>query len=277
MGNVDSNEPRRVTSRFFAMVSAGRIHTCGLETSFLTSSSVDRPSGPAFCWGDGEDGALGIDPELAQELEEFDEPTFVETVSDFIWISGGSQDTCGIDSNGVAYCWGINFGFTPEPEPSPTNFVSVDSGNGFQCGITSDFLLYCWGDRNNRGQLGLGDLDPRDDPTLVPTEAYRSVSAGRDHACAVTKIDGRVQCWGSNRDGQLGFPATETCGILPCSRSPDDIDSNARFVAVSAGEAHTCALANTGEVFCWGSNEFGELGNGGGGGGPMPVRVNDPQ
>src|SRR2546426_5760960 len=81
------------------------------------------------------------------------------------------------------------------------------------------------------------------------------VSAGSNHACAVTP-DGGVKCWGANSAGQLG---DVTSGAGNFSSTAVDVVSSpgvklGGITAVSAGGAHTCALTTAGGVKCWGLN-----------------------
>lgn len=81
------------------------------------------------------------------------------------------------------------------------------------------------------------------------------LAAGLVHTCAVF-ADGKVACWGGNSNGQLGNGTFKASNIL----SPvEGLPSAA--VAVAAGAYHSCSLINDGNVWCWGSNLFGELGD----------------
>ena len=81
-----------------------------------------------------------------------------------------------------------------------------------------------------------------------------AVSAGYDHACALTAT-GKVECWGANESGQIG-DGTTTDRALPVP-----VPLPAAVTQVAAGYAHTCALAAA-KVYCWGDNTFGEIGDG---------------
>jgi alpha-tubulin suppressor-like RCC1 family protein len=91
-----------------------------------------------------------------------------------------------------------------------------------------------------------------------------TVAAGYDSSLALTAT-GRVLAWGSNRFGQGTFTGPGTCAVFGvCSTTPIivKLPKGTRVTAVAAGYAHSLALASTGQVLAWGSNEDGELGNG---------------
>lgn len=93
-------------------------------------------------------------------------------------------------------------------------------------------------------------------PTMVAPGHFTSVSAGRNHACALDTL-GRGWCWGDNTYGQAGTPIATCPG---CVASPAPIESALRFTAISAGSTHTCALTDDGTAYCWGDNALGQLG-----------------
>ena len=84
-----------------------------------------------------------------------------------------------------------------------------------------------------------------------------AITGGGIHFCALTDA-GEVLCWGSNSDGQLGN-GSNNAGIRPPARV---LGLNGEAIAISAGEAHTCALLKSLQVKCWGWNEAGQLGDG---------------
>lgn len=95
----------------------------------------------------------------------------------------------------------------------------------------------------------------------------RDVATGAAHTCAVS-ARGRVWCWGSNWYGQLGD------GTTTARRTPVQVaDLRGEFQAVAAGGNHSCALSTAGAVFCWGRNEYGQLGIGSTTDSPRPERL----
>lgn len=103
-------------------------------------------------------------------------------------------------------------------------------------------------------------------PTLDDPEpgSYVAVSAGLEHTCALSD-DGTAYCWGSNEFGQLGSAGDTVCvredRNIACRRRPHAVDGGVKFLKISAGGRHTCAIATTSRIYCWGDNLRGELGD----------------
>ena len=84
----------------------------------------------------------------------------------------------------------------------------------------------------------------------------RGVASGHQHSCALTD-QGGVRCWGDGGDGRLGN------GTYYGDGSPVSVIGLRDGVAsVSAGDYHNCAITVDGRALCWGSNEWGQLGDG---------------
>lgn len=96
--------------------------------------------------------------------------------------------------------------------------------------------------------------------TLSNAYTYRiKVAAGYDHTCAIKQGD--VYCWGANDLGQLGVG--QTAALLGKTSTPTKIvNSNHNFKEVVAGFKFSCAITFDGIVYCWGSNNYGQIGNG---------------
>lgn len=84
---------------------------------------------------------------------------------------------------------------------------------------------------------------------------FQSVKAGGDFACGLTE-EHRVWCWGNNAYGQLGDGSREASWI-PVRTA---LDLAERYVAITAGTHHACALTEEGRAFCWGDDRSGALG-----------------
>lgn len=135
--------------------------------------------------------------------------------------------------------------------------VSTSAGFDHSCMVTSKGGVKCWG-ANDYGQLGNASLEPALIPVDVPglDSGVLDVAVGTGHTCALL-VTGVVKCWGSNSYGQLGN------GSSANSAFPVDVSGlDGGVLLISAFRDHTCALMSSRDVRCWGSNGFGQLGNG---------------
>ena len=86
---------------------------------------------------------------------------------------------------------------------------------------------------------------------------FIQVSVGDTHTCGLL-VNGTSMCWGSNVDGQLGVGNAVDRFVPAYTAMPE----SASFTQIDLGKAHSCATTSSGELFCWGSNSFGQLGDG---------------
>lgn len=130
--------------------------------------------------------------------------------------------------------------------------------------------------------LGCGEGEEPTALTEAPAGAsaaalrFVQVSLGDDHSCGITAAH-EVYCWGSNGSGELGngtIEGPELCGGLACSTRPVRVAGGLAFRQVSAGgRFHSCGVTTDDVAYCWGTNAFGQLGEGTGNDSPRPVRV----
>jgi alpha-tubulin suppressor-like RCC1 family protein len=125
----------------------------------------------------------------------------------------------------------------------------------------------CWGSASH-GQLGhpggtdIGDNEaPKTAGDVDVGGTVAQLVAGDLHTCALLS-SGSVRCWGSNAQGQLGYGNTNTVGDDETPASAGDVQLGAKATALTAGQAHTCALLQSGAVRCWGLGAAGRLGYG---------------
>ncbi|MCC7535702.1 MAG: hypothetical protein IT379_05790 [Deltaproteobacteria bacterium] len=229
----------------------GSQHTC-----------VASPMGALRCWGSNGSWELGTSDEPAAF-----EPLVVMGVGGVVGIGAGQNHTCVVIGSGFVACWGANGrgqlgdGTTtrralPDVVEALDDAVQVASGYEFSCALRETSAVDCWG-ANDVGQLGLtGSTDYRTTPVTVDTfEGASSIAAGQGHACVVTPT--ALLCWGSNVDGQLGNGGAGL--VLP---RPVIVRVPGTVVEVAAGTDHTCARNDAGEVYCWGRNDRGSVGDG---------------
>jgi hypothetical protein len=132
----------------------------------------------------------------------------------------------------------------------------VVGGRGHTCAMVHGGVQW-WG-ANGVGQLGNGlpsDSFTRVTPTGLGSGVY-ATTAGGQHTCAIS--GGVVRCWGSNSNGQLGDG--QTTASEPFSRAPVQVINVSNAQEISAGDLHSCGIFS-GNVWCWGSNGNGRLGN----------------
>jgi alpha-tubulin suppressor-like RCC1 family protein len=162
---------------------------------------------------------------------------------------------------------------TPIPPPisnpdSSSGAVSIALGRDHACAKTEAGGVKCWGN-NDHGQLGDGTIENSNRPVYVTglMEGVKALSAGVAHACAITS-GGSLKCWGANARGQLGNDSTADSSI------PVDVSGlTGEIYAVAAGGEHTCAVTTSGDIACWGSNDRGQLGDGGTTDSAVPVWI----
>ncbi len=189
-------------------------------------------------------------------------------------IEAGSGHSLHIASDGNLYAWGDNGygqlgdGTTIDRNasvlvqlflPSEVSAVSVAAGFTHSLAIGSDGNLYAWGD-NRVGQLGDGTTTSRNTPVrvILPSGVSAvSVAAGFEHSLAIGS-DGNLYAWGYNSSGQLG-DGTKTDRNTPVQVF---LPSGVSAVSVSAGDSHSFAIGSDGNLYAWGNNSIGQLGDG---------------
>jgi alpha-tubulin suppressor-like RCC1 family protein len=225
-------------------------------------------------------------------------------------LAVGQDHICLTELSGVGFCTGINLhgqlgdSVTAPASPAVGTYVSIAAGasgvrhwaliragQSHSCGVlkadptgVTKQLPFCWG-LNTSGQLGRTTFstspDFRGTPDTVKFAGAvtgvdsTSITTGAQHSCVIATLPagvaGTVYCWGDNGYGQLGsvttLPVTASASPVAVAGLPP------AATQISAGEFHTCAVVITGAAYCWGRNDFGQLGPAGGGGGSTPVPV----
>ena len=161
----------------------------------------------------------------------------------------------------------------PVQLPAGTVVTSVAAGHDFALAVTSTGQVYAWGN-NSDGQLGNNSTTQSDVPVAVqmPSRTYvTAVAAGHDSSYALTAT-GSIYAWGNNSDGQLGNNSTTQSDV------PAFVQLYYPNVAkaIAAGSDHVLALTASGQVYAWGYNNDGQLGNGGTTESNVPTAVSLP-
>lgn len=143
--------------------------------------------------------------------------------------------------------------------------IKVALGDAHSCAIDDAAYLRCWGS-NGFGQVtGDGSTSTRvlyPTPVLFPSGAnVIDAALGSYHTCVLGDANDLL-CWGYNTFGNLGDGTTQN-RLTPTSISLSATDSGVYATEIETGDYHTCAQSNTDELYCWGANWNGQLGNGG--------------
>ena len=268
----------------YTAIIAGALHTCALTdyAAIACWGQTDTPHEGAFrsiAHGCGVRANGAVDCWRSDHLEHHVTPPSGE----FTAVSGGQtyhgrHHFCAISAARSVHCWGYGF---DNPIPSPSGSfrqISVHGNNA--CGIRPDDSLDCW-------WFSFGGIS---EP--VPEGRFQSVSVGHTHACAI-RDNGRVACWGYDGNGRASPPrskfksvsvgSSHSCGVktddtLACwgsntaRFSPGSLFGRSRsyyetrygqaeppegtFLAVAAGEWHTCGIRTDGRANCWGANNY---------------------
>lgn len=236
-------------------------HTCALYSN-----------GHVACWGQNDDeqtGSSGVNPVTA--------PTFLNEaiVENGALVQAAHSDySAVIRKDGSAIAFGdasdgrLGIGASVSADLVPIdiariqNWRQISLGKNLSCGVTDKNLGYCWGPQTD-GELG------NDTTTLTsnsPAKIHNlpnvvQIAAGSLHACALMH-DRTVKCWGRNDQGELGNGTTtqsDTPVAVSTLANVVDIDVNTDDANNSE---FSCALRQDGTIWCWGADDYGQLGNG---------------
>lgn len=250
--------------KYTSLVTEGRSgYACGLNDNHKV-----------YCWGNGGMGQLGNGSNTNVAI-----PVAVSAPLanlDTIAISQFNQTVCALTSTHKVYCWGkgsagqlgngssadSNIPVAVSAPLANLNVTSIYSGSGSNCAITDNGKIYCWGLGSILGD-GIGENS--NIPKLVggslANKTAVSMTIADSVACALTD-EGKVYCWGGyGSTGQLGngtdnsITASEPVAVINPLAS--------KKVSSIYGTSNSfCALTDEGQVYCWGENSTGSLGNG---------------
>lgn len=191
--------------------------------------------------------------------------TMVGNLSNVTAISHNVFHACATESDGTVWCWERHAPSSPAVVRGVDIATGIAVGRDHACALLNDGSVSCWGS-NSSGALGDGTTESRTTPmpVLDLTNAV-AVGAGSAHSCAL-KDDGSVWCWGHAFYGQLGTGEVidpETMDSYSTySTTPVEVLGLSNVTSIAVGELHACALTELGEVWCWGRNDTGQLGDG---------------
>jgi alpha-tubulin suppressor-like RCC1 family protein len=235
-------------------------------SAILNSSCALSTEGEVYCWGAGVPSAVLMDPGTT-----------------VVSVDASGSGACAATDTGAAYCWGNDFfgqvgdgddDEANEFEPvlvsgldgSTTAVLEVAKSAVHACALLTTGAVRCWGDGTG-GVLGNGSTAAVIQHSPVPVIGIDGVlnravriAVGESHSCALLDT-GAVRCWGYDADGQIGDGGTNNAP----HGTPTDVvgldGSSVLATRISAGEQHSCAVLESGQLRCWGDNSSGQLGH----------------
>ena len=281
-----------LTGKIAKSVCAGYSHTIVLCTD-----------GTVVSWGWNDSGQLGIGSATLDTSSELKycllpvatDQTGVLAGKTVVAVSAGGNASLVLCSDGTVAAWGrgvegqLGNGRSGVDSNADTPALVVQSGAlagktvvaisaGYQhnLALCSDGTVVAWG-ANTYGQLGNNSTTNSNVPVLVNQAGVLAgktvvkVSAGGYSSLALCS-DGTVAAWGYNNYGQLGNGTTANSGI-PVAVSKTGVLAGKTVLDMAAGYMHSLALCTDGSVVAWGSNTYGESGDGTTNSSSVPVLV----
>ncbi|MBI3889663.1 hypothetical protein HY312_03790 [Candidatus Saccharibacteria bacterium] len=237
--------------------------------------------GDAYCWGNNVNGVLGLGNGNNTNTRRPNKVNGLPAGQPVTDIDVDSNTACAI-TGGQLYCWGYNqFGqlgigsangnaVNGVPRQVADTFqdkVVTSIGTGFrhECAVATG-VVYCWGDDPNKLLIGNSTTSRSYVPVETSNPLLKSkypaigIAAGTRHTCSV--LNDRVFCWGDNSYGQLGNGDTTARNV------PEQVPGALSAMTASritAGDDYSCASTTAADgydqVYCWGRNDAGQLGN----------------
>lgn len=208
-------------------ISVSGVHACAITAAT-----------ELWCWGRNGSGQLGTGPGSVDAVDHAPAPVML----------GGD-----ITLDGVTHV----AAFAAYADPNV-------AGSGSTCALaTGPQQLFCWGD-NSVGQLGINNGDgvaapyPAFNAGTTPLDTLSGLAAGGSSICAPVVASNSMYCWGANQSGQL---AQNTDGASVMAPSWAAIPSDFAITSIAMGAfGHACATSSQGDLFCWGANGSGQIG-----------------
>jgi alpha-tubulin suppressor-like RCC1 family protein len=240
-------------TKTFCQIAAGSSHTVAIDKN-----------GKVWAWGLFSSGQLGDTSDISRRTP----VSVLGAVKTFCQIAGGFCYTVAIDKNGRAWGWGLNNNgqlgdnsVTSRLTPvsvlgAVKTFCQIAAGSSHTIAIDKNGQAWAWG-LNGNGRLGDNSTTSRRTPVSVlgAVKTFCQIAAAGAHTVAIDK-NGRAWAWGFNSNGQLGDNSTLS-RITPVSV----LGTTKTFCQITGGNAHTVAIDKNGQVWSWGLNGFGQLGD----------------
>jgi len=231
-------------------------------------SAAALSDGTVWCWGANRDGQLGDGTTNSSSSP----VKVVGLPARAVSLAAGLHHTVALLENGTVWCWGRNTNgqlgnnsktssYRPVQVSNIATAMAIAAGDDHTVALLSDGSVWCWGS-NKHGELGNGGGGDSNRPARVGSFTNAIRISARFHQTYVilsdNKVDGALWGWGDNAGGQIGVGTKGGNCPAPVQAFQEKLN---HVIAVAAGDHHTCAVLSSGEVWGWGANFFGQLGN----------------
>lgn len=263
---TNASSPEQIgTASDWTAIAAGYQTTCGIHGA----------GGTVSCWGFDNGGQAGNGSPTPSLVKPHD----LAGLTGVTAVAVGDDQTCAI-AQGRLFCWGFNLAGTvgdgtstmrasPVEVGPASDWTQVAADGRLTCAGRAGGTLWCWGARG-RGGLGDGTIDDALGPRSVATGAhFTHVTLQSADGCGI-QTDGTLWCWGSANFGVTGFGGGTTSTDVPKRVGRATTWSD---VALGCEGATACGVRSGGELWCWGDNGDGEVGDGTTTLPPGPVKV----
>ena len=232
-------------------VAVGQYHTCALDGA-----------GVVRCFGLGSSGQLGDG-----SSEVGSKPVVAQLPKPAQAVRCGHTHCCALVA-GVPYCWGINdmgqlglgtnaATLTPKAAKGVEGAVALALGADHACATLQAGTIMCWG-VNQSGQAGGPGTYLLSPTPVAGLTDVTALGAGGAHTCAATK--GKLLCFGNNHKFQA-VPGSKSLLISAPTEVPG-LPPGAQVLSIALGDEHSCVRTAALELYCWGANNLGQIGNG---------------
>jgi alpha-tubulin suppressor-like RCC1 family protein len=239
-----------------------------------THTLVAKTDGTVWDWGENAQGALGNGTTATNDCLCSPTPVQVSGLSDVVALTSTLSGSVALKSDGTVWAWGVDLtdgigpimpgqeSTTPVQVSGLSGVVAIAAGYEHMLALKSNGTVWAWGD-NSSGQQGIGSTET-DAPQFYPEQVIGlsdvvAIAAGESHSLAV-ESDGSVWIWGDARgDGTFVGPFGDGGDF---ALVPEQVSGISDAVAAATGWGHVLILNSDGTVWAWGSNEYGQLGDG---------------
>ena len=223
-----------------------------------------RSDGTVWAWGRNLEGELGDGTQSNRLL-----PVQVSGLTGVTAIAAGEIHSLALKSDGTVWAWGSNDanqlglggGNVPLVQVTPvqvlgsSGVVAIAAGARHSLALKSDGTVWMWGDITPLSDVATPVQVPGTDGVGVLTGV---VAIAGGHARSIALLaDGTLRAWGLSNNGQLGNGGAFTTSVVAVSGL-----SNVVALAPGSLSDHMLAVKSDGTVWAWGSNSFGQLGDG---------------